>query len=78
MLKLSLKCSDCGYEDNNVSPFDLNGFCPHCENGHGNVTYSYKGNGENFIIELSEMSEAEISKCAMAIKICADNLVYTA
>ena len=56
MLRLSLQCTDCGYEEENIDLTNddmLDGQCPICKNHHGNVVYFTDMKVDEFIEELN-------------------------
>jgi tRNA G26 N,N-dimethylase Trm1 len=79
MLKMLLKCDNCGFScnanDYGGSIEDLDGHCPNCGSHHGEVQYYNNMTAEEFINELAKMEENEIAKCANAIQICAKDII---
>lgn len=65
-------CCDAAGEVNNIE--NLDGWCPNCNAHNGEVSYYSHMTSEEFIEELSKLTEREISKYAKAIKICAEDI----
>ena len=79
MLRLSLQCTDCGYEEENIDLTNddmLDGQCPICKNHHGNVVYFTDMKVDEFIEELAKMDLINIAKQAIAINLIAEDLYY--
>lgn len=75
MLKMMFGCTDCGYTEDVRDITNLDEQCPHCGNHHGNIVYGSKMHRDDFLEELSKMSEANIAKYAQAIQIIAKDIV---
>ena len=75
MLKMMFDCTDCGHEGDVADITNLDGQCPYCGNHHGNVIYGSKMDKNDFVEELSKMSEANIAKYAQAIQLMAEDIV---
>ena len=73
MLRLLYSC-DCGANDDVEDIENLDGCCPICHAHHGEVQYFSAMTSEEFIEELSKMTEHDICKYATAIKICAEDI----
>lgn len=74
MLKILCECSDCKYSEYVNDVTSMYGQCTKCGNHHGNVIYYCSMSKNEFIEELAKMDDSEISKCAYAIKLCAEQL----
>lgn len=75
MLKMMFECTDCGHAGDVADITNLDGQCPYCGNPHGNVIYGSKMNKDDFVEELSKMSETNIAKYAQAIQLMAEDIV---
>ena len=75
MLRMMFECTDCGCEADVRDITCLDGQCPYCGNHHGNVIYASKMTKDEFVTELSKMSEKDIAKYANAIKYMAEDFV---
>lgn len=75
MLKMMFGCTDCGYTEYVIDITNLDEQCPHCGNHHGNIVYGSKMHRDDFLEELSKMSEDNIAKYAQAIQIIAKDIV---
>ena len=75
MLKMMFGCTDCWHEGDVEDITNLDEQCPHCGNHHGNIVYGSKMNKDDFVEELSIMSEVTIAKYAQAIQLIAEDIV---
>ena len=72
MIRLSLMCTKCDYEENDIDINNLDNVCPNCHKP--GVMYISGMDSEDFIRELSNISENEISKYANIIKMVAQDI----
>lgn len=75
MLKMKWYCSGCNSEGDVENPSEICGGCPKCTRHRGEVEYSCDMTVEEFLTELTKMSESEIAKNAYAIQECANDLI---
>jgi len=76
MIRLYYNCSNCGANDEVDDITNLDGCCPVCHEHHGEISYGCMLKANQFILELSKMTENEIAKYSEAINIAAKSLVY--
>lgn len=74
MLKMMFGCTDCRHGGDVGDITNLDGQCPYCGN-YGNIFYGSKMDKDDFVEELSKMSEANIAKYAQAIQLIAEDIV---
>ena len=74
MLRITLLCSNCGYEEDIKDLTNLDGLCPNCHEHHGEIVYNCNMSEAEFIQELARMNEKSITKYANAILLCAKDL----
>lgn len=75
MLKIVFGCTNCGHVEDVGDITNLDEQCPYCGNHHGNIVYGSKMYKDEFVEELSKMSEANITKYAQAIQLIAKDIV---
>lgn len=75
MLKMMFECTDCGHLGDVGDITNLDEQCPYCGNHHGNIIYGSKMDKDDFVEELSIMSEVTIAKYAQAIQLIAEDIV---
>lgn len=73
MIRMLYSCI-CGSSGEVDDIENLDGCCPRCHEHHGEVSYFCNMTCDEFITELSEMTEKEISKYATAISLCAKDI----
>ena len=77
MLRMSWECSGCNGEDEVYDPTDICGCCPRCHSHKGEVTYSCNMTIQEFLEELSNMSENDMIKNYIAIQECIKQFIET-
>lgn len=75
MLRINWSCSKCGASGTVENPAEMCGACPKCWSHKGEVEYTCEMSVEDFLLELTKMSESEIAKNAYAIQVCAEELL---
>lgn len=75
MLRMKWHCCGCNSEGDVENPSEICGGCPKCTRHRGEVEYSCEMSVEDFLLELTKMSESEIAKNAYAIQLCAEELL---
>ena len=65
----------CGAEDDVDDLTNLDSCCPRCHSHHGEVRYFSSMNSEEFLKELSNMTDKDIAKYANAIQLCATDII---
>lgn len=76
-LRVIMTCSECGETDLSINTdleINFDGCCPFCGRHHGEVSYEYLGNEEDFISTLASYEPKDIINNAAIIKYCAEEL----
>jgi len=75
MLKLSWSCCECHASGTVEDPTEICGACPNCFRHKGEVEYTCLMSLEEFLTELTNMSESDMAKNCNAIHECAFDLL---
>lgn len=75
MLKMSWECDNCGDLGEFTDFENMIGCCPRCMSHHGEIHYYCDMSVEDFLKELTNMSDKDMVKYADAIRECAFDLI---
>lgn len=77
MIRMTYECTNCKARGDVENITNIDGCCPNCHEHLGEVNYFCNMSLQEFLEDLRNMNDAQISKSANAIRLCANDLLLS-